>query len=101
MPKPVCLKCQRFYRMKKGGIGIIEGMPINSAYDAKPGTADPHLWTPYKIWQADLWECHGCGHELVAGFGQQPVMVQHHDGFMDHVLTYRKAFPNIPQINDC
>jgi hypothetical protein len=101
MPKPVCVKCQRFYRPKKSGIGIVEGMPIGGAGINPPGTAAPEMWRPYKLWMADLWHCLGCGHELVTGFGQQPVAIQHQDKFADTLTLYKKAFPDIPQINDC
>jgi hypothetical protein len=70
MPKPVCVKCQRFYKPHKTGRWVLEGKPTN---EAKPGLEDAHLWVPYKVWQADLYKCGGCQHEIVVGFGFNPV----------------------------
>lgn len=28
---------------------------------------------PYKLWQADLFECAECGVEVITGFGQGPI----------------------------
>jgi hypothetical protein len=101
MPKPVCVKCQRFYRPKKTGVAIVEGMPIGGAGINPPGTAAPEMWKPYKLWQADLWHCLGCGHELVVGFGAEPVRIQHQEDFLEKVMAQQTRFPNLPQINDC
>jgi ribosomal protein L37AE/L43A len=27
----------------------------------------------YRIWMAGLWQCPGCGHSLVTGYGRDPV----------------------------
>lgn len=67
MPKPVCVKCQRFFRPKKNGVVLLEQMPVETS--AEPGTIDPTAWEPYKLWQADLWICHGCDTEIIVGFG--------------------------------
>lgn len=37
----------------------------------KPGNLEG--WTSYKLWVGDLWECRGCGHQLLSGFGQGPI----------------------------
>ena len=66
MPKPACVKCQRFFRPKRNGQRVVESMPIG---DAPPGTEAPNMWEPYKLWVADLWECPGCGFELICGYG--------------------------------
>jgi hypothetical protein len=70
--KPICVRCQRFYRCKKNGFVFCEMMPKAGALDARPGTEAPHQWTPYKIWRGDLWECKGCGHWLVVGVARAP-----------------------------
>jgi hypothetical protein len=28
---------------------------------------------PYKLWDADLWECPDCGVEVITGFGARPL----------------------------
>jgi len=90
MPKPVCVKCQRFYRVKENGVYPLEGKPIVNG--AEPGTGEPEKWAPYKIWQADLWHCLGCGHELITGFGKRPVW---EDYYVSDMIEHTH------KVNDC
>lgn len=94
--KPVCVPCQRFFRPKKNGYYFIEGMPNRN--DALPGTTDAASWSPYKIWVGDLYQCTGCGAEIVSGFGNQPIGEHYQAGFAD-----LKAQLNADQlqVNDC
>lgn len=96
MLKPVCVKCQRFFRVKKGGYYFTEGMPHGDK--AQPGTIEPEKWLPYKIWVGDLYECQGCGTQIVSGFGQQPVAEHYQDGF-EHTAKVLRA--DQLQVNDC
>lgn len=93
--KPICVRCQRFYRPKKNAVFFIEGMPIGNG--VPPGTEFPDLWRPYKLWQGDLWECHGCGHELISGVGYRPISEQYYPQFNEDV----KAYCPMMQVNDC
>jgi len=93
--KPICVLCQRFYRVKKNGVWFIEGMP---RYNGAPsGTAEPDSWRPYKLWHGDLWECQGCGHETISGVGRNPVSIQHEPDFAEWL---KRTLPLI-QVNDC
>jgi hypothetical protein len=93
MPKPVCVKCQRFFRPAKNGVVVNEQMPVATA--AEPGTIDPTAWQPYKIWMADLMECQGCGHQIIYGYGAHPVAENHEDRFAE-AMTYVTH-----TVNDC
>jgi hypothetical protein len=95
MPKPICVKCQRFYRPKKTGFYLIEGMPLGD--NVVPGTEEAHLWKPYKLWSADKWQCQGCGHEMISGFAREPIAEQYDPRF-DEII---KAFGATYQVNDC
>ena len=69
--KPVCVPCQRFYRIKKNGYYFIEGMPHGDLendipWDGKSGK-DSVGWIPYKLWVGDLWECPDCKAQIVTG----------------------------------
>lgn len=68
MVKPICVGCNRFYRPKQNGIVFEECMPMGGA---APG--QPEGWRPYKLWRGDLWECEGCGHQLISGVASQPL----------------------------
>jgi len=94
--KPVCVKCQRFFKPHKNGIFCLENMPVVNR--AESGTAHPEKWRPYKIWAADLWKCQGCGHEIIYGAGLSPVD-EHYKPEFKEVLRTTKAdqYP----INDC
>jgi hypothetical protein len=50
--------CGRFMRPKKNSV-TVEELTEDGA--------------PYKLWDADLWECPECGVEIIAGFGQGPI----------------------------
>ena len=66
--KPICIPCQRFFRMKKSGFYFIEGMPKEG--NPPPGKAQPEAWRPYKLYAGDIWECPGCGSQIIVGAGE-------------------------------
>lgn len=97
MPKPVCVKCACFYRPKKNGYYLIEGMPTG-AHDPTEnirGLRRPEAWEPYKLWNADLYECPDCGHQIVVGFGQSPMAEHYMPKFKE--LAERSDL----MVNDC
>lgn len=92
MPKPVCVKCQRFLRPLKNGVRVLEKKPINGNNLSPPGLEAPEKWVPYKVWQADSWECRGCKTVVVIGYGIKPLWED-----------YRGPLPedNYIPVNDC
>lgn len=94
--KPICVKCQRFYRCKQNGFYFIEGMPIGPGR-AESGTAEPEKWKPYKLWVGDLWKCEGCGHEAVSGVCSQPLAEHYQPDFPKAVADFGAKLI----INDC
>lgn len=94
--KPICVPCQRFYRPKKNGYYFVEGMPRGNDRPL-PGTGEPEHWTPYKLWVGDLWECHGCGAEVVVGVPRHPIAEHYQPDFAERV----KDFGAELQVNDC
>lgn len=48
--------CGRFMRVKQNSVTVEELLEDGS---------------PYKLWDADLWECVECGVEIITGFAQQ------------------------------
>lgn len=82
----VCLPCGKFFRPKKNGVWIEEGMPISKTE-----------WGPYKIWQADLVECPSCRTEVVTGFGMKAA-VEH---FQPDYSKFREMAKPIARIDDC
>ena len=95
--KPICVRCQRFYRCIKNNFPFIEGMPIGDSDLALPGTATPYHWKPYKIWNGDKWQCPGCGSEIVVGCASEPI-AEHYQTHFDRAMAALK-----PQliVNDC
>lgn len=85
MPKPVCVPCGLFFRTKKIGITIEERMPLHDG-----------SWGPYKLWRADLYECHGCGAEMATGFGFAPI-VEHYE---QHYNDVRAAMPIVMTVDN-
>ena len=66
-----------------------------------PGKEASEKWQPYKLWAADLWECLGCGHELISGYGQHPLSIHHMPDFKDQVATVKTFHRLVGEINDC
>jgi hypothetical protein len=56
MPKIVCTQCQCEFRPKKNGVWLTEMAEFG----------------PYRVWAADLWECPGCGTQVISGFANEP-----------------------------
>jgi hypothetical protein len=95
MPKPVCVPCKRFFRPKRNGTAWIEGKPSYSG--APPGTEEEAAWSPYKLWNSDMWECQGCGAQIIVGHGQQPISQDYMADFADQVKDHGATL----QVNDC
>jgi hypothetical protein len=95
--KPICVKCRRFYRPKKNGTYFVEGKP-RGGVRAPPGLEAPELWEHYKLWLGDLWECRGCGSEIIVGTGINPVSRDYMPDFEKDIATTGAATITI---NDC
>jgi hypothetical protein len=91
MPKPICVKCKRFFKPYRNGIRALEQMPLTR--DARPGAEDEDQWTPYKIWVGDLLRCDGCGTEIVSGYGGRPLC--------EHYQADFAVPPGAIIVNDC
>lgn len=92
--KPVCIPCQRFFRMVKSGFYFIEGMPYDGA---RPGTVDADKWKPYKLWSGDKWRCEGCGAEIISGTGRGPISEHYKPDFQEMRTDLNAEY----QVNDC
>ena len=97
MPKPVCVKCQRFFRHKHNGVEVLEQRPTKTG--AEPGRRSMGYWTHYKLWQADLMECPDCGAEIIVGFGRAPI-AEYHEGSFLGLVKASNARRNLYQVND-
>lgn len=93
--KPICAPCRRFFRPKKTGIWFVENMPRLSS--APPGNEAPEEWRPYKLWRGDLWECLGCGAQIVSGVAREPVAEHYEPNF---AAALESTAPTIT-VNDC
>ena len=40
---------------------------------------------PYQLWQADLWECPDCGHQVLRGFGRDSWSEHYEHDFDRHM----------------
>lgn len=65
MPKMVCVKCETELKPEENGTIVVELFQENTE--------------PYKVWSADKWKCPVCGIEVIAGFGNYPLM-EHYEG---------------------
>lgn len=92
--KPVCVRCQRFFRPRKNGAVWEEGKPVGQLQDGRPvdGT-----WESYKLWYGDLWECRQCGAQIIVGTGATPIARSHE--FVYHEL--KKDMAPVVFVEDC
>ena len=95
--KPICVPCQRFFRMQKSGFYFTEGMPTGN-YRPPSGNGSSGEWKPYKIWSGDLWQCEGCGAKIISGCGMSPIRIQHEKDFAD---VSQSLNAHQFQVNDC
>jgi len=58
--------CGRFMAVKKNSVTVEERMEDGA---------------PYKLWDADLWECPECGVEIISGFAAHPLAEHWHADF--------------------
>jgi len=86
MKPVVCVPCKLFFKIKKNGVAIEEGMPNGDG-----------SWGPYKLWQGDLWECQGCGAQIVRGFGQQQIAEHYESDYAANVARHAPLF----RVDDC
>jgi len=82
----VCVPCRLFFKIKKNGVAIEEGMPNGEG-----------AWTSYKLWQGDLWECSGCGTQIIRGFGHLAIAEHFEPWYAAVVKTFQPLF----RVDDC
>lgn len=73
--KPVCVRCQVEFKVFENGITVAELFRDKQVY---------------RLWQADIWKCAGCGAEVVFGFGNEP-RVEHYEEDLKSALENIKA----------
>jgi hypothetical protein len=93
--KPICVPCRRFYRPRKNNFFFVEAMPDSG--DVLPGLAEIERWKPYKLWAGDLWECDGCGAQIISGVAREPIREHYQPDFESVRMQLGADF----QINDC
>lgn len=94
MARPlVCVPCRLFFRPKKSGVTFEEGMPLGTPQ----ADGGPERWAPYKLWAADLWECPGCGAEVIFGMGLNPI-AEHYQ--KEYASTVERLGP-LFRVDDC
>jgi hypothetical protein len=49
-------------RIKQNGVAVEEQTEVGE---------------PYKLWDADKYRCPECGHEVISGFGREPLAVHY------------------------
>ncbi len=78
MHRPVCPKCERELHPEENGVGVL---------DMANGKA-------YKVYDADLWKCPGCGMQVVGGFGNNAISEHYMPGFQRMVDGYKTLIKN-------
>jgi len=90
--KPACPKCRLFYTIKRTGYNWEEGMPKSG-----DGKTVPYVWGSYKLWAGDLFECRGCGAQVIVGVPHRPIAEHYQAEYLDRVAEIN---PQV-RIDDC
>ena len=77
--KPICIPCQRFFKVIKNDYYFTEGSP--AIRGTNPGIEEKERWQPYRVWAGDQYKCPGCGTEIVSGIGHGPLAIKHEPDF--------------------
>jgi len=48
---------------------------------------------PYKLWDADLYECPECGVEIIVGFGSGPIAEHYQPTYADQRMRLGPIYP--------
>ena len=70
--------CGRFMRVKQNSITVEERLEDGG---------------PYKLWDADLYECVECGVEIITGFGQAPLAEHWHEDYARFRARLAPVYP--------
>jgi DNA-directed RNA polymerase subunit RPC12/RpoP len=82
-PGYACVPCQTYLRPRKNDIYVLETM------------SDPER--PYKVWNADLWECPDCGHQVILGYGMHEVAEHFEPDFQDYLQMVTHTIKGCPK----
>jgi F0F1-type ATP synthase beta subunit len=52
--------------------------------------------TPYKLWDADLYECVECGVEIITGFGKGPIAEHYQPTYEEQRARLKSTSPIYP-----
>lgn len=74
MLRPVCVKCQKEYKVQECGVALVE-------YFKRDGELKP-----YKFYFVDLWVCPVCGHQILGGHGN-PEARDHEKERMEELIA--------------
>lgn len=61
----------------------------------KPGGLEG--WQSYKLWVGDLWECRGCGAQVIVGVPPNPIAEHYQPGYRQQVASLAAT----RRIDDC
>lgn len=75
---PICVNCQIKMTFPRSGVYVLETYEDGEK--------------PYKVWSADLYICKACGHQVITGFGQNPLCQQFDNDFGEWVTKCEFKF---------
>jgi len=64
--RPICASCAIEYAVETCGATVVVMQSSGK---------------PYELWQADVWYCPSCGHEIISGFANNPYCVHYESNF--------------------
>ncbi len=74
---PICVICQVEYKPKKNGVNVELMANFGS----------------FELYEADKVECPGCGHQIITGYGSQPISIHFEKDYKEVLKKVTKDGP--------
>lgn len=71
-------QCGRFMQCKRNSVTVEELLENGE---------------PYKLWDADLWECPECGSQVITGFGARSIAEHWHPTYAEQRARLAPVYP--------
>jgi hypothetical protein len=80
MARYICGECGLFLNPLQANVALLE----------KIGNENKKIGGPYRLWEADLWGCPGCGHQVVVVSADRPMLEREEPRLATTCLAYRE-----------
>ncbi len=80
MARYICGECGLFLNPLQANVALLE----------KIGNENKNIGGAYRLWEADLWGCPGCGHQVVVVSADRPMVERDEPQFHKDIVAYQE-----------